>query len=274
MTVDRRLTPATSRAAHVSLRGHVDAPVFTAGEPLSVTIALVDLLRAPGGARERQLWLGDGFTVIDRDGGYAYGFAHKDGFCGWLPETALGLTPEPTHWVSGLGTHVYPEPRVQARETMAVSMGARIAVTVQTGKWAETAYGYLPASHLRAIGAWETDLVAVAERFVGTPYLWGGNSRAGIDCSGLVQVSFLSCGRDCPGDSDLQEVLGQEITPDEPLRRGDLLFWAGHVALVTDTERLIHANGHSMSVKYENIADCMARVASQGGGAVTHRRRP
>jgi cell wall-associated NlpC family hydrolase len=270
--MDRRMTPATARVAHVSLRGVVEAPVFTAGEALRVNLPLVDLLRAPGGARERQLWLGDGFTVIDRDRGHAFGFAAKDGYCGWLAEAALGGGAAPTHWVASPGTHLYPEARVQSPQIAALPMGARLAVTGQSAKWAETALGFVPGPHLRALGDWHDDPVAVAEHMLHTPYLWGGNSRAGIDCSGLVQLAFLSCGLPCPGDSDLQESLGADAGG-AGYQRGDLLFWRGHVALITAPTRLIHANGHTMSVAYEGIADCIARIAAQDGGPVTHHRQ-
>ena len=266
------MTPATARVAHVSLRGKVDAPAFTEGEALQVAAPLADLLREPGGARVRQLWLGEGFTAVDRDKGHAFGFAARDGYCGWLPEADLAAGPEPTHWVASVGTHLYREPKVQAAILPALPMGAQLHVVGQSGKYAETAQGFVPATHLRAIGDWLDDPVAVAERFLGTPYLWGGNTRAGLDCSGLVQVAHLACGVEFASDSDLQEVVGREVEGD--LRRGDLLFWKGHVALVVDEARLIHANGHSMSVAYEGIAACIARVLAAEGVGIRSRRRP
>lgn len=271
--MDRRLTPATPRVAHISLKGRIDAPRFTEGQALRVAMPLVDLLRAPNGARDRQVMLGDRFTVIDHVDGFAFGFAAKDGYCGWLPEAALADGPKPTHWVATPGTHLYPEPRVQAREIAALPMGAQVSVIGPVGKFLETTEGFVPAPHLRAVGDFLSDPVTVAEGFLGAPYLWGGNSRAGIDCSGLAQVSLLACGIAAAGDSDLQQGLGHEIPPESPLQRGDLLFWKGHVALVVDAQRLIHANGHTMSVAYEGIEACIARVLAQEGGPVTHRRR-
>lgn len=271
--MDRRLTPATPRAAHVSLRGRLAAAAYVEGEALRVVVPLVDLLSAPGGGRERQLWLGDAFTVIDRDQDHAFGFAGKDGYCGWLPEAALAAAPVPSHWVASAGTHAYAAPRVQARAMAALTMGARLAVLADDGIWARTPQGFVPSRHLQALGQWEADPVAVALRFLGTPYLWGGNSRDGLDCSGLVQVAHLACGRDCPADSDLQQAIGQPAAAEAPPQRGDLMFWKGHVALVVDAETLIHANGFTMSVALEDIAGCIARILAQGGGAVTARRR-
>ncbi len=270
---DRRLTPATARIAHISMQGKIDAAAFTAGEMLRIATPLADLLRSPNGARERQLALGEAFTVIDRAENHAFGFANKDGYCGWLPDDVLTDAPQPTHWVASSGTHLYPEPRVRAREIAALPMGAQVCVTAQSGAWAQTALGFVPHQHLRAIGDFLTDPVTVAEELLGTPYLWGGNSRAGLDCSGLVQMCHLACGIAVPGDADLQETMGTAIGDNTPLQRGDLLFWAGHVAIVVDEQRLIHANGHTMSVAYENTDACIARISAQNGGPVTERRR-
>ena len=271
--MDRRLTPATPRIAHVSLKGRIDVPVFTEGTPMRVALPLADLLRAPNGPRERQLLLGEAFTVIDRNEDHAFGFAAKDGYCGWLPDTALSGGPTPTHFVATPGTHLYPEPRVQAPEICALSLGAQVAITADHGKWLETTQGFLPATHLRPLGDWLADPVTVAESLLGTPYLWGGNARAGIDCSGLVQLAHWACGIAVPGDSDLQETVGTELGHNAEPKRGDLLFWKGHVALVVDDTRLIHANGHSMSVAYEPLQATIDRIQAQEGRPVTHRRR-
>lgn len=266
------MTPFSGRVAHVSLRGQVDAPL-TEGEAVIVVAALADLLAQPGGARDRQLLLGDAVTVIDRDRGHVFVQAAKDGYCGWLAEAAVGCATVPTHWVASPATHVYPEARVQAREVMGLSLGARLAVLAEMGDWAETPQGFVPASHLRRIGDWLTDAAGVAESLIGTPYLWGGNSRAGVDCSGLVQLALHAAGRVCPGDSDQQQTLGAAVSDDAAGRRGDLLFWKGHVAMVVDVTHLIHANGHTMSVAYEAMTVAADRIAAQGGGPVTARRR-
>ena len=270
---DRRLTPATDRIAHLSLQGKISTLAFTAGDIMRIALPLTDLLRHPNGARERQLAMGEGFTVIDRADDHSFGFANKDGYCGWLPDTALTIGADPTHWVASSGTHLYPEPRVQAREIAALPIGAHLCVTGETGAWAQTAQGFIPLQHLRAMGDFLSDPVAVAEGLLSTPYLWGGNSRAGLDCSGLVQMCHLACGIQAPGDADLQQAMGAAIGDNTPLQRGDLLFWEGHVAIIVDKNRLIHANGHTMSVAYENTDDCIARIIAQNGGPVTERRR-
>lgn len=277
--MDRRITPFSGRVALESLRGQVEAASFTAGRPALVAVPLADLLARPDGPRDRQVLMGDAVTVIDSDGGFVFVQAAKDGYCGWLSATALEEgAPAPTHWVSAPASHLYPEPLVQAREIAALTLGARLTVQEtglgKQGRFARTTRGFVPMRHLRAIGDWAEDPVSVAEAFLGTPYLWGGNSRAGIDCSGLAQAAMLAAGRPCPGDADLQERAGTALPEGAPLRRGDMIFWAGHVALVVDGTRLIHANGSTMSVAHEGTEACIARIKAEGGGPVTRINRP
>ncbi|PTE22851.1 NLP/P60 hydrolase [Cereibacter changlensis JA139] len=271
--MDRRTTPANARAAHDSLRGQIEAPRFTAGEPAQVSLPLVDLLAAPGGARDRQLLLGDGFLVIDRHEGFAFGRAEKDGFCGYVAEAALAAPGAPTHWVAAPATHLYSAARVQAPERAGLSFGARLTVTGAAGIFSETTEGHVPTQHLRPLGEVFADPVEAAMLFLGTPYLWGGNSRSGIDCSGLVQAALLACGIACPGDSDLQQAIGEEVAEAE-LRRGDLLFWKGHVAMIVDATRMIHATGQFMQVVVEETRTAIDRIAAQDAGPVIARRRP
>ncbi|MBL9061376.1 NlpC/P60 family protein [Tabrizicola sp.] len=270
--MDRRLTPFSGRVAHVSLSGLVNAPL-TEGLRAQVIVPVANLCVSVGGARDRQLLMGDAVTVIDRDQGHVFVMSDKDGYCGWMAENTLGQGPEPTHWVASPGTHLYAEPQVQAPDKMALSMGTRLTVIGSWGAWANTPHGFVPLRHLRALGDWEEDPVAVAESLLGTPYLWGGNSRFGLDCSGLVQLSLISCGKPCPGDSDMQMSLGRLLAPNEPMKRGDLIFWKGHVAMLVDRDRMIHSNGHTMSVAYEGLKDAIARVSAGGGGLVTARQR-
>ncbi len=270
--MDRRLTPFSGRFALETLRGQVEAD-FVAGEVGAVAQPLADLEAAPGGARDRQVMLGEPLVVVERRGAHVFVQMGKDGYCGWLAAAAVGSEVAATHWVAAAGTHLYPEPRVQARAVAALPFGARLAVVEVDAKWARVAGGFLPAMHLRRMGDWFHDPVAVAEQFLGTPYLWGGNSRDGIDCSGLVQAALTGCGRFCPGDSDLQAALGVEVAQGATLCRGDLVFWKGHVALVAEPDLILHANGHSMDVRHEGLGAAIARIAAQGGGPVTARRR-
>lgn len=271
--MDRRLTPANARAAHVSLRGQVDAPQFTEGDPAQVILPLADLMTAPDGARDRQRLMGDLFTVIDRQDGWAFGQSVKDGHCGYTRETALGPVEEATHWLSAPGSHLYPEPRVQAPELGPLYLGSRLRVLGEAGKFLETTRGFVPAGHLKPLGDWHKDPVAVAQSLLGTPYLWGGNTRAGIDCSGLAQLAYAACGIDIPSDSDLQQAAGKPVAEKAALKRGDLIFWKGHVALAMNADYLIHATGHFMSVVAEATGATIKRIKEQGNGPVIARRR-
>jgi cell wall-associated NlpC family hydrolase len=269
---DRRLTPANGRVAAAHLKGRLAAERYVAGEAAGVAAPVADLLAAPEGARDRQLLLGEALTVYERRGGWAFVQTAKDGYTGYLAEAALGPPGRPTHRVAARATHLYPAPDMKTRERMSLSHGAQLTVTGEAGRFAETPLGFVPRAHLAPLERAEADPVAVAERFLGAPYLWGGNSAFGIDCSGLVQAALAACGIPCPGDTDMQESLG--AAAQGPPRRGDLLFWKGHVALVRDAETLIHANAHHMAVTVEEIAAVTDRIAAAGEGPVTAHRRP
>ncbi|MDE9449509.1 C40 family peptidase [Aliiroseovarius sp. Z3] len=272
--MDPRLTPANSRIAHESLRGQIDAPAYTQGKWRRVAAGVVDILKAPNGPRNRQTLWGERVLELENHDGFAFVQAEKDGYVGYIASACLMDDAQATHWVSSLGTHLYPAPDMKQHEVDTLSFGARLTIVGAVNRFLETDTGqFVPTSHLSPVGARCEDTVANAELFLGTPYLWGGNSRAGIDCSGLVQAALLAVGHDCPGDSDMQEGLGSAIADDTPLERGDLLFWKGHVALVVDQARMIHANAFHMAVAYEEIDAGIARIETQGDGPVTARRR-
>lgn len=270
---DRRLTPANGRVAHVSLRGQVEADEFVEGEAAAVAVPVADLLAAPGGARDRQLLMGDAVTVLERRAGHAFLLSAKDGYCGYVSEDALGPALTPTHWVSAPASHLYPVADMKRHESAALNFGSRLRVVAETGRFFRTTAGFVPRAHLRPLGETFGDPAEVATMFLGTPYLWGGNTRQGIDCSGLVQAALLASGIACPGDSDMQQVLGHPVAGTGALRRNDLLFWKGHVALVLDESRLIHANALRMAVTVEGIAEAIVRIAAQGDGEPTALRR-
>ena len=269
---DPRLTPSNGRSAHVSLRGRVQAERFTEGTPCRIAWPLADLCTTPAGPRTRQLLMGAAFTRLEARDGWAFGFAGRDGYVGWLCADALEPWADPTHRVAVAATHLYPAADLKARETARLSLGALLTVTGRQCAFAQTDRGFVPACHLRALDDAERDPVAVGERLIGSPYLWGGNSRDGIDCSGLVQIALHACGRDCPGDSDLQaRALGTALPEGASLRRGDLVFWPGHVGWMMDEARLLHANAHHMAVAVEPLAEAAARIARESG-AFTARR--
>jgi cell wall-associated NlpC family hydrolase len=221
---------------------------------------------------------GERVTIYDRNGeGWAWGQLDSDGYVGWLPDTALAKPgPAPTHKVTAIRTFAFPGPSIKQPPVETPVMGSTLAVTREDGAFAITREGWhLPRSHLAALGHREADFVAVAERFAGTPYLWGGKSSLGIDCSGLVQIALDATGIGCPRDSDMQQAsLGQAIDVAEAvrLRRGDLLFWKGHVAIARDAKTIVHANAHHMATVIEETASAIARIKAAGSALVGIKR--
>lgn len=277
MSFDRRLTPARPDLAAAHLRGQVAAPRYAEGKSLQVTDASAPLRRepAPDAPLETEALYGETVTVYDESEGWAWVQLACDGYVGYLPWIALGAPAAATHRVAALRAHVYPGPSIKLPPRMALSLGARLSVARLQGDFAVAADGaFLWARHLAEIGTFEPDFVAVAERFLNAPYLWGGRTSEGIDCSGLVQTALTAAGIPAPRDSDLQEAtLGAAVPADGPLVRGDLVFWKGHVGVMRDAATLLHANGWHMAVVSEPLAEARARIASGGGGDVTGVRR-
>jgi len=238
-----------------------------------IGVPVADLCRRPNGPRDRQVLFGETVTVLNEASGWAYVQAEKDGYCGHVLQSSLTVPRLATHRVSVAATHVYANANLKTPDLLSLSYGAPVTVTAKTKDFAETAQGHIPRVHLAPVRQLQADPAQVATLFLGTPYLWGGNSRWGIDCSGLVQAALLACGIPCPGDSDQQEAtVGKPVSGD--YQRNDLLFWKGHVALVVDAETMIHANAHKMAVSYENISDAIKRIEAGGDGPVTAHRRP
>ncbi|MFV0244075.1 MAG: NlpC/P60 family protein [Qingshengfaniella sp.] len=240
-----------------------------------VVAPVADLLNRPGGARQRQLLFGDQVDVLDREEGYASVLALKDGYGGYIRRDQLGPVAVPTHRVQALATHLYERPDFKSPDVAGLSFGSQLCIEAVEGAFSRLREGvWVPSVHIAKLHRTFRDPAGVAELFLGTPYLWGGNSRLGLDCSGLVQTALLACGVECPGDSgDQESAVGQKVADDQPLVRGDLLFWKGHVAMAVDAERLIHATAFRMATIYEPAADAARRILSQGGGAMTSRRR-
>jgi cell wall-associated NlpC family hydrolase len=277
---DPRLTPARGDLAAKYLEGKVKAARFVDGEEFEVVSAIAPLRRAPASDAEQmtQALRGERVTIYDRNSeGFAWGQLVSDGYVGWLPDRALARpAAAPTHKVTALRTFAFPGPSIKLPPSDALPMGARIAVAREDGVFAVTRDGhYLPRQHLGALDANASDFVAIAERFVGTPYLWGGKSSLGIDCSGLVQLSLNAAGTGCPRDSDMQQDgLGRELTATEAkkLQRGDLIFFNSHVAIARDADSIVHANAHHMATVIENTKDAIARIKAAGSEVTAIKR--
>jgi hypothetical protein len=273
---DPRLTPARSDLAARHLDGKVAAEKFVDGVTYEIHDPQAPLRREPlsDAPLDSEALMGERVTVYEINAeGWAWGQLENDDYVGWLPESALvspGVTR--THRVSALRTLSFPGPSIKLPPRATLPFGSLLDVERVEGNLALTSAGYVPAMHLVPIATKESDFAAVAERFAGSPYLWGGKTNLGIDCSGLVQVALNACGLPCPRDSDLQEAaLGKPVDLSD-LRRGDLVFWKGHVAIARDNNTLVHANAFAMAVAIESLNETVARIREVGGEVTSVKR--
>ena len=277
---DPRTTPARPELAAKYLEGKVEATRFVTGEEFEISAATAPLRRAPSPDAElaTEALKGERAMIYDRNGeGWAWGQLDSDGYVGWLPDRALARPgARPTHRITGLRTFAFPGPSIKLPPAEVLVMGSMITVIREEGSFVVTREGwYLPRQHVGLIDSRVPDFVAVAEQFVGTPYLWGGKSSFGVDCSGLVQVSLNAAGTGCPRDSDMQQDgLGRALDQSEAkkLKRGDLIFWKGHVAIVRDANTIVHANAHHMATVIESTREAIARIKA-GGSEITSIKR-
>jgi hypothetical protein len=278
---DPRRTPVRPDLAAAELRGVVDAPRYAAGEPRRVVEGVAPLRRRPAfdAPLDTEALFGEPVTVYDTDGeGWSWVQLGLDRYVGYMPSHALMAPgPAPTHRVTALRTYLYPGPSIKLPPVAVLSQGSLLSVTREEGRFALMPEGCVFLGHIGPVDAFAPDYVAVAERFLGTPYHWGGRTSIGLDCSGLVQVSLAEAGIAAPRDSDMQErELGSPLPVTDDLaglRRGDLVFWKGHVGMLRDTATLLHATGHFMSTVSEPLAEARARILAAGAGDITAIRR-
>ncbi|MBU6373387.1 MAG: C40 family peptidase [Alphaproteobacteria bacterium] len=275
---DPRRTPARADLAAAHLRGQIEAPRYAEGALHQVTAAVAPLRAKPDidAEQETQLLFGEVFTVYDEADGYAWGQSQLDGYVGYVDVEALSAPVVPaTHKITALRTYVFSRASLKSAPHYLLSLNARVTPEAQEGRYVKLVRsGWVPAIHIAPLDHAEPDWVAVAERFLGSPYQWGGRESLGLDCSGLVQTALHAAGLACPRDSDMQErELGRAAAIDlDALQRGDLICWKGHIGVMLDGVRLLHANAHHMATAIEPVKEAVARIA-QTAGPVTSVRR-
>ena len=273
---DRRLTLLRDGLADQRLEGLVVAERFAAATPMqaSAPVASIRKAPAPDAEQEDQLVFGERFDVLFEIDGFAFGQARRDGYVGYVTSDALSAPVlASTHRVSAIRTYGFSQPDIKTAIVGLYSLGALVTVEAREGRFVRVARsGWFIEAHLTPIGRGETDWVAVAERFLGAPYQWGGRESLGLDCSGIVQQALAACNRACPRDTDLQRAFFPEIAEAER-RRGDLVFWKGHVAILLDAETIRHANAYHLAVAVEPLAEAVTRIEAAGVGAPLGYRR-
>jgi cell wall-associated NlpC family hydrolase len=276
---DPRVTLIRDGVAAASLEGVIPADRYLPTTLHQVAGPTLAIRKAPDPLAEQvdQLLFGETFEVLVEEAGWAFGQASRDGYVGYVQAEALrAKTIAPTHWVSALRTYAFSAPSARAPLTGPYSMNALMTVEDESdARFAKVAgLGFVPRSHLTPIGVAATDdPAALALQFLGAPYQWGGRESVGIDCSGLIQQAFYACGLACPRDSDMQAEIGSPIDSSD-LRRNDLVFWKGHVGIMLDGMRLLHANGFHMATAVEPVGEAIARIEAAGNGPPTGFRRP
>ena len=281
VALDPRINPFRPEIAASHLQCQVEAKRFVEGARHQVVEPIAGLRRAPSheARLDTQALLGEIVTVYEMtDEGWAWGQLETDGYVGWLSANAIAPPgPAATHKVAVPRTLVFPGPDIKLTPVTALPMGALLTIARQEPqkdeRFAVTAQGWhIPLVHLAPLKARQTDFVSVAEQFLHAPYLWCGKTSLGIDCSGLVQVALQAAGVPCPRDSDMQELALGKLSTLGELRRGDLVFWKGHVAIARDAETLINANAHAMMVAIEPVTSAVARITAAGSAVTTVKR--
>ena len=272
--MDPRLTPANQNVACSSLRGQIEHTNFVEGQNYQVNVPFVDLLGAPGGERNRQLIYGSKVKYFGETDGWAFIQNTYDDYVGYVPQETINLDTNKSHIVSAPLSHVFSEPNIKAKNIAILPLAAKVSgKTVENG-FLEIELGWIPVMHVKLKTEFAKNPVEVSKLFLNSPYLWGGNTSLGIDCSGLVQVSMLLCGLSCPGDSDQQLAkLGENIDVDTTQKKGDILFWNGHVALALNARQVIHANAYHMSTVIEEFSAVALRIKKQEGNDIIARKR-
>ncbi|HEX4370802.1 MAG TPA: C40 family peptidase [Rhizomicrobium sp.] len=259
---DKRLTPARPDLASSSLKGRVEAAHFVDGEEATVAWGRVSLRAGPShdSRQVSELLFGEIVTIYERKDGWAWLQAKTDSYVGYARESGLGPAFAADAHVIQLLTPLLSAPDVKSPLRDLLPLNARVKRGRQEGNFVAVADGFVSAQALAPAAA--SDFVAVAERFIGVPYVWGGKTFQGLDCSGLIQTALQAAGIACPRDTDMMEqALGHAVTRDQ-MKRGDLIFWKGHMGVMRDAQTLLHANAFHMQVSSEPLDAAIARIAT------------
>jgi len=278
--LDCRINACREDLAAAHLKGQVDVPEYSDGEKRQVVAGSTHLRKAPrfDAPLETEFLFGETVTVYDENEGWAWAQSDEDAYVGYVSADALGKDiSQPTHRVSALRTHLYLEPDIKTLPVELLSMNARLVVQSIDGKFAKLKDGrFAIAAHLSSADEFAGDFVSVAQAFLGAPYLWGGRTSIGLDCSALIQLSLQACGVACPRDADMQEtILGEALIDCQDqgaYKRSDLIFWKDHMGVMLDKARLLHANAHHMAVAIEPVAEAIARIEGSEGKVTSVRR--
>ena len=264
-----------------SLRGRVEALRYVAGVPRQIEAPALPLRREPrlDATLDTEGLFGEILNVFDESEGWAWVQLARDGYVGYMPSEGLAATVAvPTHKVAALRTYVYPSPDFKTPPLSLLSLNALVTVAGEEGRFlALKGGGFVISEHVRTLEEHAPDFVDVALAFRGTPYLWGGRTSLGVDCSGLVQLASEAAGLPCPRDADMQAIeLGSPLDwqSGTPLARGDFVFWDGHVGIMTSAQNLVHASAYHMVVVEEPLAEAKERIAAANAGDIIGVRRP
>jgi cell wall-associated NlpC family hydrolase len=278
-SVDRRLHAIRPDLADARLSEAASGARLVEGDRKEVAAPLLSLHREPrfDARLDTQALMGEYVRVFDVQEGWAWLQLESDGYVGYAAhDDLIAIGRAATHRVAVPSTFMFPAPDIKSQPPVTLTMNARVAVTGQDERFAHLANGrFVVASHLAPLSESAPDFVAVAEAYRHVPYLWGGKSVFGLDCSGLVQLSLQASGIVCPRDTDMQEAsLGDPLPKDDlgSLRRGDLVFWDGHVGIMSDERMLLHANGHFMQVTLEPLRTAVERIAKRHGKITSIKR--
>ena len=278
--LDRRLHPYRPDLAAEYLRGRVEAEHFVIGRTCQIRVERAPVRTKPDTdtSLETELLFGELVQVYEEVDGWAWIQSKLDDCVGYTESTMISDEVFiSTHSVSELATYLYPEPNIKSVPITLLPMTARVAVKDSTDQFCRLrSGGWVHGSHIEPISSYAVDHCAVARKFLNTPYLWGGKTNRGIDCSGLLQVSLARCGIFISRDTDLQLSVGRQVEfdgDDRMLQRGDLVFWPGHVGIWMDSKSLVHASASTMLVTIEPLHQVSTRIGLMTGQTLPRIRR-